>query len=56
MSEDRDRWLSDGDCSKCRRKDYCRKPCTMQKRRKEAILGALIRNRTGIDRLKEAME
>lgn len=54
--EDRDRWLSDGDCSKCRRAKHCRKPCTMQKRRKQAILSLLIRNRTHMDEMRKAME
>ena len=27
MSEYTDRWKSDGDCSKCRREPYCKKPC-----------------------------
>lgn len=30
---DNERWLSDGDCRKCRRRGYCSKPCTMNKRR-----------------------
>jgi len=50
---DNERWLTDGDCSKCRRAKYCSKPCTRQKRRKKAILRAIIRDRTGIDRIQK---
>ena len=35
---DNERWLSDGDCSKCRRANYCSKDCTATKRRKEQII------------------
>lgn len=28
MSDNTDRWKVDGDCSKCRRESYCKKPCT----------------------------
>lgn len=51
--EDNERWLSDGNCTYCRRAKYCSKPCTRQKRRKEAILRAIIRDRTGIDRIQK---
>lgn len=30
-SEDRDQWLSDGICSKCRRQKFCSKPCKRHK-------------------------
>ena len=53
--EDSERWLSDGNCTYCRRKKYCSKACTAQKRRKEAIIRALIRNKTGIDQLEKTM-
>ena len=56
MNEDNERWLSDGNCTYCRRKKYCNKPCTAQKRRKEAIIRQMIRNMTGIGQLKKAVE
>lgn len=34
MGEDRDQWLSDGICNKCRRQKFCSKPC---KRHKGAV-------------------
>lgn len=34
MDETRDRWLTDGDCTKCRRQKFCSKPC---KRHKGAV-------------------
>lgn len=59
--EDNERWLSDGNCTYCRRKKYCSKACTAQKRRKEAIMKeaiirAMVRNMTGIGQLKKAVE
>lgn len=27
MNEDNERWLTDGDCKKCRRNKYCSKAC-----------------------------
>lgn len=50
---DNERWLTDGNCGKCRRKSYCSKPCTRQKRRRNAIMMEFIRNRTGIDRIQK---
>ena len=32
MTAETDRWLIDGDCSKCRREPYCAKDCTAYKR------------------------
>lgn len=34
VDESRDRWLTDGDCTKCRRQKFCSKPC---KRHKGAV-------------------
>ena len=36
-----DQWLLSGDCSICRRKKYCSKPCTKYKRYKKAQINAL---------------
>ena len=33
-----DQWKLGGDCSKCRRANYCSKDCTATKRRKEQII------------------
>lgn len=33
MSQNSEQWLSDGVCRDCRRKTYCSKPCTANKRR-----------------------
>lgn len=53
---DNERWLTDGNCGKCRRHPYCRKPCAKQKERKAVILKALIKNRTGLDRIQKLLE
>ena len=33
-----DQWKLGGDCSKCRRANYCSKDCTATKRRKDQII------------------
>lgn len=51
-----DRWLIDGDCTKCRKKDYCKKECTLSKRVMESLIMNYIRKRIGIDRVQELLE
>ena len=34
-------WLSDGDCSTCRKK-YCKKSCSMQKKKRQAYISSAI--------------
>lgn len=42
MAENNERWLIDGDCSKCRRQKHCSKPCRRAKNRQQAaIMGML---------------
>ena len=33
MTEDNERWLSDGNCRKCRRQNYCKKACKPAEKR-----------------------
>ena len=33
-----DQWQLNGDCEKCRRFDYCKKPCTANKKRSKRAL------------------
>lgn len=54
--EDNERWLSDGDCSKCRRQSYCKKPCTVKKRRYRQLIRDFILNKTGIAEVKDAID
>lgn len=56
MVEENERWKSDGDCRKCRRKEYCSKPCTMLKRAYKKALDQAIAEKTHMDTLKEAMK
>ena len=47
-----DQWLLTGECNKCRKQSYCRKPCTAVKREfkkglEQAVMTALA------DRIKE---
>ena len=39
---DNDQWLQGGDCSKCRRQQYCSKPCRMSKIRRERVMNELL--------------
>lgn len=40
--DETEQWLLSGDCSKCRRKKYCSKPCTKCKREFEAEMFSLV--------------
>lgn len=37
-----EQWLKEGDCNKCRRQNYCSKPCTRNKRRTNTIVSSLV--------------
>ena len=54
--EDNERWLSDGNCAYCRRKAYCSKACTAQKRRKQAIMRQIVSGKTGSAKIRQALE
>ena len=34
-----DQWKLDGDCSKCRRQEFCKKTCSARNKRHSRILG-----------------
>lgn len=55
MSTENERWLIDGDCSKCRRANYCGTECTASKRRTRAELLRLIREKIGIDKIESVL-
>lgn len=38
-----EQWLLDGDCRICRRKNYCKRKCTIRSRREELSMRRLIR-------------
>ena len=40
-----EQWKLSGDCSKCRRKNYCSKGCTKYNRRTKAELYSLVANK-----------
>ena len=46
-----EQWESGGDCEKCRRKNYCSKPCKAAKERESKMLSELF-VKTMIDALK----
>lgn len=48
-----EQWLLDGICSKCRKKDYCSKPCKSNKKRNENEILAFIFKRFGIAKIKD---
>ena len=41
-SEKSEQWNLDGDCSLCRRKNYCSKRCTLNKRKSEILMRSLV--------------
>lgn len=44
MNNKSEQWLLNGDCSKCRRENYCSKPCTLYKRKSKAIMHRIVKN------------
>lgn len=54
--ESRDRWLIDGDCSKCRRKEYCGTECAASKRRTYGYLMEAIRDKLGINQIHNVLK
>lgn len=40
--ENSNQWEQGGDCNKCRRKNYCSKPCKLVKQKQRAVMSALI--------------
>lgn len=42
--KENEQWKLQGDCTKCRRNNYCSKPCTHYNRRKRAELKRLVAN------------
>lgn len=42
MSDKTEQWKLDGDCSLCRRKNYCSNRCTRNKRKSEMLVRSLI--------------
>ena len=43
--DETEQWKLGGNCSKCRRKNYCSKGCTSYNRRTEAELYSLVANK-----------
>lgn len=37
-----EQWKLDGDCSLCRKKNYCSKPCTRNKRETEIMMRSMV--------------
>ena len=37
-----EQWKLDGDCSLCRKKNYCSKPCTRNKRETEIMMRSFV--------------
>ena len=54
-----DSWKIDGNCENCRRKNYCSKSCTLNKRRREMIfhgvVGKKLEEMLGLDKIYDAM-
>lgn len=50
-----EQWLLEANCKKCRKQNYCSKPCTRFKRRARIEIAKMIEHKTGIDQIKNAM-
>ena len=50
-----EQWKEEGNCKKCRRADYCGKPCTSAKERLRKVIRAKIAEKTGMDDFAEAI-
>lgn len=46
-----EQWLLQGYCEDCRRREYCKRPCTAKKRRVNGMIQGAIRQSTGADKL-----
>lgn len=53
--ENNEQWLLDGDCSQCRRKSYCSKPCKIAERETDISIRNAIMTATGLDKIEEVM-
>lgn len=53
--ESNEQWKVGGDCRKCRRRNYCKKVCRANRDYERRTMQAIIRNRTGIDAIEQAM-
>lgn len=45
MSDKTEQWKLDGDCSLCRRKNYCSNRCTRNKMKLEMLVRSLVANK-----------
>ena len=49
-------WKSEGRCSRCRRKDYCKTQCRANREAIRKKAQEIIRQKLGLDQAKEAIE
>ncbi len=50
-----EQWLEDGDCTKCRRGNYCSKPCKKSKERLQRRIKGAIEEATGLNKFYEVL-
>ncbi len=51
-----EQWQEEGNCKKCRRANYCSKPCKAAKWRLEEVIRTKLAEKTGIDNFAEAIQ
>ena len=56
MTNGNERWKTDGDCSKCRRKLYCGKDCKAAVKRFETLCKEFLYERTSIYHVKNHIQ
>ena len=50
-----EQWKEEGNCKKCRRANYCSKPCKVAKERLREAIRAKLAEKTGMDNFAEAI-
>ena len=55
MVAETEQWMLEGDCSKCRKRNYCSKRCTANSKAYTAALKKFIERKTGLEKIKDVM-
>lgn len=50
-----EQWKRDGICSRCRRQNYCSKPCKRNETRVKSEIAAFIAERTGMGVIRDTL-
>ena len=56
MNERSDQWKRGGICEMCRRRNYCRKQCSANRKYASARIREYIRNKMGLGKIRNALQ